>query len=150
MHRARDLKGEIDRIRWFHQIDLGHGVVTPGIDPSAARLPQYALPRDLSGKSVLDIGAWDGFFSFEAERRGAARVVALDSYVWRSPLFGRDGFDLARRTLDSKVEDVELEVLEIGPEKLGTFDLVIFSGVLYHMRHPSLRWSGWRASAPGS
>jgi tRNA (mo5U34)-methyltransferase len=73
-----------ETIRWFHSIDLGGGVVTAGIK-SLETLTREAdalnLP-DLTGKTVLDIGAWDGSFSFEAERRGAARVVALDHYAW--------------------------------------------------------------------
>lgn len=69
---------------WFHSIDVSHGVVTPGMQSAdflAARLQALQLP-DLHGKTVLDIGAYDGFYSFEAERRGAARVVSLDHYVW--------------------------------------------------------------------
>jgi tRNA (mo5U34)-methyltransferase len=69
---------------WWHSIDLGEGVVTRGFKTPgilAAELEALRLP-DLRGKSVLDIGAWDGFYSFEAERRGAARVVALDHYIW--------------------------------------------------------------------
>ena len=69
---------------WFHSLDLGHGVVTPGTkspDLLATELASLRLP-DLRGRTVLDVGAWDGFYSFEAERRGAARVVALDHYAW--------------------------------------------------------------------
>jgi tRNA (mo5U34)-methyltransferase len=89
--------------------------------------------------AVLSIGAWDGFFSFEAERRGAARVVAADCFVWNGCTWGsKDGFLLARKVLKSKVEDVHMDVLEMSPEKLGTFDMVFFCGVLYHMKHPLL------------
>jgi tRNA (mo5U34)-methyltransferase len=69
---------------WWHSIDLGQGVVTPGKKSArflAKELQSLRLP-DLRGKTVLDIGAFSGFYSFEAERRGAARVVALDHYVW--------------------------------------------------------------------
>jgi tRNA (mo5U34)-methyltransferase len=69
---------------WWHSIDLGQGVVTPGEKPPAwikAELASLRLPP-LAGKSVLDIGAYDGYYSFAAERLGAARVVALDHYVW--------------------------------------------------------------------
>jgi len=71
--------------RWWHSIDLGEGVVTPGAKPLETmrrEVDQLGLPDDLSGKSVLDIGTWDGGFSFEMERRGADRVVALDHYMW--------------------------------------------------------------------
>lgn len=123
-------------ISWFHQIELPDGFVTPGSDRSAEKLLQLHLP-DLTGKTVLDVGALDGYFSFAAERAGASRVVALDTYAWRQP-GGKDGFEFARRALDSSVEDIEVEVLDISPETVGEFDVVLFLGVLYHMRHPLL------------
>jgi tRNA (mo5U34)-methyltransferase len=73
----------VSSIYWFHSIDLGDRV-TPGQKPQellANEWDQMRLPS-LAGKSVLDIGAWDGYFSFRAEDAGAARVVALDHYVW--------------------------------------------------------------------
>jgi tRNA (mo5U34)-methyltransferase len=69
---------------WFHSLDLGYDVVTRGIknpDVLQGELDRMQLP-DLHGKTVLDIGAWDGYFSFAAEQRGAARVVALDYHSW--------------------------------------------------------------------
>src|SRR5207247_11262810 len=69
---------------WWHSIDLGLGVVTNGFKTREGlknELESLRLP-DLKDKTVLDIGAWDGFYSFEAEGRGARRVVALDHYVW--------------------------------------------------------------------
>jgi len=134
-----DLVAAVAKIKWFHTIDLGQGVVTPGLDDSPAKLKTLGFPQDLRGKSVLDIGAWDGFFSFEAERRGASRVLATDSFCWSGSGWGtQDGFNLARRALDSKVQDLEIEVLDISPERVGKFDVVLFLGVLYHMRHPLL------------
>ena len=132
------LMDDINQINWWHRIDLGNGITTPGRDDSPTKLEQIKLPENLNGLSVLDIGAWDGFFSFECERRGANRVVALDKYVWERPDIGKRGFNLARRVLGSKVEDVELQVLDVSPERVGVFDLVLFLGVLYHMRHPLL------------
>ena len=103
------------------------------------RLDVLQIPRDLSGRSVLDVGAWDGFFSFEAERRGAARVVAADCFAWQGENWSdKSGFELARRALNSGVEDVDIDVMDLGPHQVGTFDLVLFLGVLYHMRHPLL------------
>jgi tRNA (mo5U34)-methyltransferase len=134
---TEELKKEVAKISWYHTIDLGHGVVTPGTDNSPARLRKLALHEDLRGSTVLDIGAWDGFFSFEAERRGASRVLATDSFCWGGGGPGtKDGFELARKTLNSKVEDMNVDVLELSPEIVGVFDLVLFLGVLYHMRHP--------------
>jgi tRNA (mo5U34)-methyltransferase len=133
------LKREVAATKWWHTIDLGRGIVTPGLDPTPARLPEMRFPDDLTGLSVLDVGAWDGFFSFEAERRGARRVLATDSFCWGLGGWGsKAGFDLARRALGSRVEDLVIDPLELSPERIGMFDLVLFIGVLYHMRHPLL------------
>lgn len=138
MNRSEIVR-RVGEIRWFHTIDLGDGIVTPGPDDSPAKLRKLDLPERLDGMSVLDVGAWDGFFSFEAERRGAARVVAVDSFSWSGRGWGsKEGFDLAHEVLDSRVESREMEVLDISPEMPGTFDVVLFLGVLYHMRHPLL------------
>jgi tRNA (mo5U34)-methyltransferase len=86
---------------------------------------------------VLDVGAWDGWFSFEAERRGAARVLATDSWCWGGPGRGTQaGFLLARDALDSQVEALEIDVFDLSPEHPGVFDVVLFLGVLYHLRDP--------------
>jgi tRNA (mo5U34)-methyltransferase len=134
------LRREVDAIQWFHTIDLGQGVVTPGAqDPRTQTLPRLGLPQDLSGKTVLDVGAWDGFFSFEAERRGAKRVLATDSHAWHDGGWcNKRGFELARRALGSRVEDFDIDVMELSPDRIGTFDVVLFLGVLYHLRHPLL------------
>ena len=123
----------VDRVAsvpfWWHSIDLGAGVVTPGQKSAellAAELENLRL-GDLCGKSVLDVGAWDGYFSFAAERLGADCVVALDHYVWRSELSehgvpgncplapagelpGRAGFEVAHRALNSRVKPVVADV----------------------------------------
>jgi tRNA (mo5U34)-methyltransferase len=125
-----------ESINWFHQIELPGGTITQGQDRSAEKLLSLRMP-DLAGKSVLDVGAWDGYFSFAAERLGAARVVALDTFMWQQQ-GGKAGFEYARSALGSKVEDIELEVLDISPETVGKFAVVLFLGVLYHMRHPLL------------
>lgn len=135
-----ELRRAVDAIRWYHSIDLGGGIVTPGADATPQRLTRIGLPVSLKDLSVLDIGAWDGFFSFEAERRGAARVVATDYYAWRGVGWGtsngKAGFDLARTALGSRVEDVEIDVMDLSPERVGQFDLVLFLGVLYHLPNP--------------
>ena len=141
--RANRLRTEVNKIQWWHSIDLGHGVVTPGSYDTRTLLNRIGMPADLRGMSVLDIGAWDGYMSFEAERRGASRVLATDSYVWRNNIMnniatGKAGFEFARTALGSKVEDMEIDVMDLAPERVGTFDLVLFLGVLYHLRHPLL------------
>jgi tRNA (mo5U34)-methyltransferase len=134
-----ELREQLTKIVWFHQIDLGSGIITPGQDNSAGKLPRLKIPENLNGMSVLDIGAWNGFFSFEAERRGARRVLATDSFVWRSKEFrGKEGFELARKVLNSKVEDMEIDVMDLSADKIGNWDLVFCLGVLYHLRHPLL------------
>jgi tRNA (mo5U34)-methyltransferase len=73
------------------------------------------------------------------ERRGAARVVAVDSFSWSGSGWGtKAGFELAREVLGSHVEDRELEMLDLSPDAVGVFDLVVFAGVLYHLRDPLL------------
>lgn len=136
---VNELKNEVAKIEWWQRIDLGHGIVTPGRGNNFKTLPALELPDDLTGKTVLDVGAWDGFFSFEVEKRNAARVLATDSFSWYGEGWGtKAGFELARKVLDSKVEDMDIDVLELSPEKVGTFDLVLYLGVLYHMRYPLL------------
>ncbi len=133
------LRARVAGIRWYHTLDLGDGILTPGIDNTPERLPRLDLPGSFAGKTVLDIGAWDGFFSFEAERRGASRVLATDSYSWSGTGWGTQaGFNLARQSLGSKVEDLNIDVMDLDPSRTGQFDVVFFFGVLYHLRHPLL------------
>jgi len=124
---------------WFQNIDLGHGVKTAP-DHFLGDYPAFkfrgfadALPKDLSGASVLDIGCNAGFYSLEMKRRGAGRVVGIDSderYLAQARF--------ATRTLGFEgIEYRKLSVYDVGA--LGEkFDLVVFMGVLYHLRHPLL------------
>ncbi len=129
---VEQLRAAVANRPWFHTIDLGNGVVTPGADDSPFKLRTIGMPADLTGKRVLDIGAWDGFFSFEAERRGGT-VMAVDHYVWSGTgILDKGGFDLAKRALGSNVEERTLRVEELPSAGLGQFDVVLFLGVLYH------------------
>lgn len=133
-----DLAERVKAIDWYHTIELPGGVVTPGVNNSPLALARLDLPRSLAGKSVLDVGAWDGFYSFEAAKRGAARVLATDSFVWQGR-WQQSGFLLARQALglEGVVEDRFIDVMDLSPEALGgTFDVVLFLGVLYHLRDP--------------
>jgi tRNA (mo5U34)-methyltransferase len=138
------LRQRIERIRWWHTMELAPGVWTRGEqgaprNGTADTLERLQLPERLAGKSVLDVGAWDGAFSFEAERRGASRVLATDDFSWGGGGWGtQDGFRLAREAFGSKVEDVRIDPLDLSPERVGTFDVVFFFGVLYHLCHPLL------------
>lgn len=134
---ADEIRKRAGEIRWYQTIDLGGGVVTRGEDNTPARLRRIAMPERLDGLSVLDVGAWDGFFSFEAEKRGAARVLATDFFSWKGLGWGtKKGFEFARGVLGSRVEDLEIDVPDISPETVGRFDVVLFLGVLYHLKEP--------------
>jgi tRNA (mo5U34)-methyltransferase len=119
---------------WFQKIQLPEGIVTPGwSNPVTEKLPYFGLPADMNGKRVLDIGCSEGFFSFEAERRGAREVIAVDS----SPDSVRR-FNICRSALGSKATAFLTSVYDLNPRGFGTFDVVMFFGVLYHLRHPLL------------
>ena len=140
MSSSDQLRAEAERINWYHAMDLG-GVRTKGSDNTPSQLRRISMPESLAGLTVLDVGAWDGFYSFEAERRGAKRVLATDRQAWRSgEAFGwgtgKAGFELARRALGSRVEDRDIDVFDISPETVGTFDVVLLLGVLYHLKDP--------------
>lgn len=164
MTTPAELQAQADALHWYHTIDLGNGVVTKG--DSLQETSADVIP-DVRGKSVLDIGAWDGKYSFLAEQAGAARVVALDHYAWgvdfeargaywtecihsgrlpdqsrdetdfwRPDLPGRRGFDFAAAALGSKVEPLVADFQTVDLEELGRFDVVLYLGVLYHMKEP--------------
>jgi tRNA (mo5U34)-methyltransferase len=129
----RQWHGELQEKGWWHSFELPDGSRIEGvntIDALQRRVAQYPIPNDLRGKRVLDIGAWDGWFSFEMERRGA-EVVAIDRFV--NPRFYQ-----IRSLLNSRVDYRELDVYDLDPRKIGTFDIVLFLGVLYHVKHPLL------------
>jgi tRNA (mo5U34)-methyltransferase len=122
---------------WFHNIDL-RGVQTAPHhflgDYPAVKWRRFAgaLPADLSGMTVLDIGCNAGFYSIELKRRGASRVVGIDS----------DEDYLAQARFAAEVSGVDLELRRLSAYDVGTlderFDIVLFLGVFYHLRHPLL------------
>jgi tRNA (mo5U34)-methyltransferase len=131
-----DLNSRVAAQYWHHSIDLGGGVITPGGKSLAICAGEASLifdRVDLGGLSVLDIGAWNGFFSFEAKRRGARHVLATDSFCWSHPDFrGREAFDVARSALGVDVDAREIDVADLSPESVGEFDVVLYLGVFYH------------------
>ena len=133
------LRAQIGGMRWFHEIDLGDGVLSPGWirRDKVARQARLMFDRPLAGKSVLDIGCWDGAYSIEASQRGAARVLATDHFAWSDACWGDRRcaeLALAHRAPDVELMDVEVSGLTV--ERVGQFDVVLFCGVLYHLRHP--------------
>src|ERR1700732_141909 len=129
------LKSQIDaEPYWFHRIELFPNLITPGwSNPVTEKVPHFGLPADLTGMRVLDVGCAEGFFSFEAERRGAREVVAIDSF----PDSVRR-FNICRNAFGSKATAFLCNVYELNPRAFGTFDIVFFFGVLYHLRNPIL------------
>jgi len=123
-------------IKWFHQIPLDNTFTTPGLDASAEKCSHLNLPAQLAGKSVIDIGSWDGFFSFECERRGASRVVSTDDFVWKHVGTKDAGYNFAHSALRSRAQKVLCSVEELDRQRLGTFDIVLMLGVLYHAPDP--------------
>jgi tRNA (mo5U34)-methyltransferase len=146
------LRAEVEGRQWYHTLELAPGVETPGwfdLRPIAAEV----LPGSLEGSRCLDVGTFDGFWAFEMERRGAARVVAidiLDPHGWDWPANsepatvaalaerkrGGAGFELARSAFGSAVDRRELSVYDLDPDRHGTFDLVFVGSLLLHLRDP--------------
>jgi len=139
MDASTELAEKIGRYDWFHTIDFGNGVVSRGhctAEVLRAKADCY-FSVSPKGKTVLDIGCWDGYFSLEALRRGAARVLATDHYVWHSH-WNRGSFNLVHERLAPELEVRDIDVFDISPSTVGSFDFVLFTGVLYHTRHPLL------------
>lgn len=117
---------------FFHRLRLWDDFFTPGwSNVEEEKLPFFGLPERMDGLRVLDVGCAEGFFAFEAERRGAAEVIAIDSFAGSI-----ERFNLVRMALGSKVDGYLCNVYDLSPKTFGTFDLVMFFGVLYHTKHP--------------
>lgn len=129
---------------WHQRFELAPDVWTPGVSPIPWLCSMADLPADLSGRTVLDVGTTNAGTAFELERRGAARVVAVD-------IFDPDWFGVRALTefLQSNVEYVRCTVYELAERFPEPFDLVIFWGVLYHLRHPLLALDNVRAVTGG-
>lgn len=115
---------------WYHKIEIMPGIITPGINESKIVLERLKIPEDCSGLRVLDLGTRDGFFAFEFEKRGA-EVIAMD-YMPAE----KTGFHIAAELLNSRVTFIHENVYNISPDKYGYFDIVLFLGLLYHLRDP--------------
>ena len=139
MNDSMSIADRVAALRWFHSIDLGGGIVTPGqapiefLDAVAAIYFRGGVAR---GASVLDIGCWDGFNSLEAVRRGASRVIAHRAIgsgittnghrsgpVRAGPRGGGAGHG----------NHGHHGLPDVTPDSVGKFDIVLFCGVLYHL-----------------
>lgn len=125
--------------QWFHSYDFPDGENVTGVKPlwMLKAEADRVFKHGVTGKTVLDIGAWDGFFSFEAEKRGASRVLATDHFSWSGPGWATQaGFDYAHAKHGSKIEARDIDVPDLTPDSVGRFDMVLFLGVLYHLKDP--------------
>ena len=133
------LRERINSYAWHHSINLG-GTVTPGLKSRyllAKEADVVFSQLDLRKKSVIDVGAWNGFFTVEAKRRGAARLLAVDHFAWTHPhLRGKETFDLVMARLGIDAESRVIDVHEITVEVVGRWDVVLFLGVFYHLLDP--------------
>lgn len=146
---------------WYHVIELGHDIVTPGAFDMRKYLHHYPIPDDMTGMRVLDVGASNGYFALEFAKRGATEVVALDLPGWED----HDWSPRQRRVLEARPKDeservdhsifsgaLDLSIrangfaevirpeactiYEISPERLGMFDFVFSGSMLMHVRDP--------------
>ncbi len=118
---------------WYHSFSLPDGTAIEGcisLETLQERWREFNLPENLAGKRVLDIGAWDGWFSFEAARRGAD-VTAVDN--WENPKF-----IWLQKQYGLSVNYLISDLFRLPDRRLQPFDYVFFLGVLYHVRHPLL------------
>lgn len=160
-----ELAAAVAAVSWYHTIELPGGVVTPGVFDHRPLVPYYGLPDDLGGRRALDVAPFDGFWSFELERRGAD-VVAVDIPRWsdldhahgvrdhmlRHGLDGPTGagFALAANELRSRVRRVPCNVYDLEPGVAGTFDLVHVGDLLLHLRDPVRALERVRSVTAGS
>jgi SAM-dependent methyltransferase len=124
------LTDEIKDFRWYHEIEIEPGVVTTPEHPfpiSWDIIREGMSRMDFKGKSVLDIGARDGLWAFEAEKAGATSVQAIDNDLSPAGLWLKERWR-------SQVVFNELNLYDLPPD--WEFDVVMFFGVLYHLRYP--------------
>lgn len=153
--KATELQQRVDEHPfWYHTIDIAPGVSTKGWFDLRPVVDVMPWP-DVRGKRCLDIGTFDGFLAFELERRGASEVVAIDvedHLLWdwppdyRAEGLPRDpgftgppkgaGFRLAHELKGSKVDWRALNIYDLSPEVIGTFDVVVCGTLLLHLRDP--------------
>ncbi len=128
-----ELRERMGQYTFYHTIPLTNQVVTPGwkvVEPVCNMTLRNLRTLELKGTRVLDIGCRDGLFCFEAEKLGAREVIGIDN----DPSSGAREFLIP--FFGSKVELHELNVLDLTPQTFGKFDVVVFPGVLYHLRYP--------------
>jgi len=149
-----EIRRRAAEFEWYHTIDLGHGIKTPGQYDLAPLLRHYGLPASLDGMSVLDVGPGHGFFAFEFEQRGASKVATAELPTWSdhdaSPVlqaefervtvsvdhYHRGALGFAIEARGSQVERKFCNVYDLTPERVGSYDVVFCASVLLHLSDP--------------
>lgn len=136
------LRNQMLSYSWWHSIDLGGGLVTPGAKPMQLMREEYENTFsgiEIAGRSLLDIGAWNGAFSIEAKRRGARHVTALDRPLYGDMAGVKASLEFAIKTTGFEISTCERDIEAPGAlQGLGSFDIVLFLGVFYHLVDPIL------------
>jgi tRNA (mo5U34)-methyltransferase len=133
--KIQKIQEVLKRKRFRTNFELAPGMFTGGKVDVKRTMDYYlsnASIKKVKDKRILDIGTWDGGFSFYLEKQGAT-VVALDVMDPE-----KNGFNALKEILDSKVEFHRMSVYDMNPQRLGFFDIILFSGVFYHLKHPLL------------
>lgn len=148
-----ELLQAVNALEWYHTLDLGDGISTPGTFDLRGIVDRLGIPERLDGKTVLDVGPGDGFFSFLFEERGAS-VTTVELPSWgahdASPVLKRfyesegsgamrnihDPLGLAASVKRSRVKRLFVSVYDFDPAKHGTYDVVFCASVLLHLTDP--------------
>ncbi len=159
--KSEDLRAAVAQNKaWYHTIDLGHGVTTPGII-DLRRAAERVLPQDMSGVTALDVGTFDGFWAFAMEERGAQVIAidvsAIDHAEW--PPHQRDelvrktndagielgrGFAIAAAARESSATRIACNFYDLSPDRVGgEFDFIFAGAILLHLRDPVRAMSGF-------
>lgn len=138
MYSKDELIEEVNKLSWLHTIDLGNGVVTPGKWTPSPLITQAFDKVNFKGKKVLDVGACDGLWSFEAEKRGASKVYSID-YIQFIDFAYKTTYQLAHEALGSNAHYYpDVSVYDVERLNINDFDVIIFCGVYYHLKNPLL------------
>lgn len=127
------IKEAIEKYKFYHIFQLTETIATPGWKEFLALqkpIHEFLQSTDLKGKRFLDIGCRDGLFSLKAEKLGASEVIGIDNDL--SPA----ATEFLIPFFKSSVKMHELNVLDLSPDRFGKFDVILFAGVLYHLRYP--------------
>jgi tRNA (mo5U34)-methyltransferase len=148
-----EIRRRMAEFEWYHRIDLGDGLFTPGVYDLEPMHEYYGIPETLAGRTVLDVGPGDGYFAFEFERRGAAAVATAELPSWTQhdmhPALKADAasrreaidhyqgsFGFALQARRSRVERKFCNIYDLSPDTVGTYDVVFCASVLLHLTDP--------------